>query len=594
MKLNTLRLMTLVLGVAILVSCSRVKKATSKYEQGTKYATEPEMLEVRGDSVEYALSITVEPKAMDKKATVMVNPSLDFGDKSTELDQIVLEGTKPRRGKTPGAKEITSEGDKIIVRNKFKFEEGMEKAQLVAKPKVMVKGYDEVQDQCIACKKRVFSKGISTTGLLLTGANPAEDILESKFTYSPIRKDTKIEIYYLVNSSTFNPNFKVSKVGIDNQVQIKKLKELAKDTSLSIKGIEINGTASPDGELMTNEKLSQERAKSTFQFFKKELKKLGFDEVNDSAFSLNYSMTEDWEGWRKLVEASSLSDKDAILAIMNSRMDNSAKEMQIKRDHAKSYNMMKEEMLPLLRRAIITFNRQEPLKTNDEILAIGLNDMKALEASELMQLGHLMSKPEDKIKVYSLYTSLYPNDWKGHNDLAMAYLKMGDSKKALPSLNKAASLTSDVEEKALVNNNLGVAYAIEKDYTKSVEFYSNAAKAGVSQDQNMALLKMRQGDFEGAVTSIKNKCSINSALAYTMTKDYNSANNAMNCIKSEDKDAKYFYLGAVIGARTDNLANITTNLTRAVQMNPEMRERAKNDIEFSKYFDRVEFQNAIK
>lgn len=570
-----------------LAACTNVKKAAKKFDEGTKYQAEPEVLELHGDSVEYQVTIQVDPKKLDKKATVDVNPTLVYGDESQPRPQVTIQGEKAK-GKNKGATTIKSkDGGKVTYKDKFKYQPAMKNSELKAKPTVMIKGYDEVQDQCINGEERTIAKGIVTTCEL---AENGENILESGDPYVPVFKNVSIELYYLINSSTFNPNFRVKSAGINNSDQLKKLKELGADTVYLIKGIGINGYASPDGELSINEKLSEKRAQSTFNYLKKQLKKLGFSEVNDSAFSMSSSITEDWEGWKKLVQASDVSDKDAILTIMNSNMSNDAKEAEIKRKHAKSYESMKNNMLPLLRRAVINFNRQQPLKTDAELMEFN-SKLDELQLVELMQLARLQKTNTDKARIYQHVITKYPDSWKGYNNLAYIKLLEGNYTEAMPLLEKAAAK----ENNQIVMNNMGVAYAMQKDYAKAEEMYTKAKSAGENEDMNMGMLEFRQGHYEQSLDYLKNqKCEFNTALAYLMKGDYSNAKASLDCVKTEDKNANYYYLYAVVGARTNNLETVTSNLTRSIQLDAKMRELAKSDLEFRRVRDRAEFQNAIR
>ncbi len=571
----------------LLAACTNVKKAAKNYDEGTKYQAEPEVLELHGDSVEYTVTIQVDPKKLDKKATVDVNPTLEYGDQSQARPQVTIKGEKAK-GSNKGATTVQSKsGGKVTYKDKFKYQPEMKNAELKAKPTVMIKGYDEVQDQCINGPERLIAKGIVTTHLL---AENGENSLESGDPYVPIFKNVSIELYYLINSSSFNPNFRVKSADINNQDQLKKLKELGADTVYLIKGISINGFASPDGELKINEKLSGKRAESTFAYLKKQLNKLGFSEVNDSAFSMSSSITEDWDGWKMLVESSDLSDKSEILSIMNSNMSNEAKEAEIKRKHAKSYNKMKNDMLPKLRRATINFNRQQPLKTDAELQEFS-NKLNELQEVELIQLARLTSDNKEKARIYQHCIDTYPNSWKGYNNLAYVHLLDGKYNEAMPLLEKAKG----IESNQIILNNMGVAYAMQKDYAKAEEMYKAAKAAGENENMNMGMLEFRKGNYEGAISYLsQEKCEFNTALAYLMKGDYSNAKASLDCVKNEDKNANYYYLNAILGARTNNLEAVTSNLTRSVQLNANMRDMAKSDLEFRRVRDRAEFQNAIR
>ncbi len=62
----------------------------------------------------------------------------------------------------------------------------------------------------------------------------------------------------------------------------------------------------------------------------------------------------------------------------------------------------------------------------------------------------------------------------------------------------------------------------------------------------------------------------------------------------EQMTADLYYLRAIAGARLNKADVVTTNLTRAVQLNANVRAMAKDDVEFIKYFGNPEFEGSIR
>jgi Flp pilus assembly protein TadD len=185
----------------------------------------------------------------------------------------------------------------------------------------------------------------------------------------------------------------------------------------------------------------------------------------------------------------------------------------------------------------------------------------------------------------------YPDDWRGHNNVAYVYLQDAKTADAMPHLDRANQLSPNNK---IVLNNYGVAHAMMKDYVKAEDYYKQAKDAGVNEDVNMGLLNLRQGRYTEAIDMMKDKCEFNVALAYTLKGEYENAKKSLECVKLEKRNALYYYLYSIVGARTDNLDMVTSNLTRSIQMDAKYRDMAKKDLEFRKVKDRAEFQNAIR
>jgi len=75
---------------------------------------------------------------------------------------------------------------------------------------------------------------------------------------------------------------------------------------------------------------------------------------------------EDWDGFMKSVQASSIKDKNRIANIVNSQSDLNAREREI-RKMTVVYKEVEEKILPPLRRAEISVYCQKAQKTDEEI-----------------------------------------------------------------------------------------------------------------------------------------------------------------------------------------------------------------------------------
>lgn len=122
------------------------------------------------------------------------------------------------------------------------------------------------------------------------------------------------------------------------------------DTVARISSIAITGYASPDGPYALNERLSTQRAQD-------------FKDYVDSKYNLSarYAVTtlgvaEDWENCRAMIESSlTIPHKDSVMRIINSGVSNDTKEQQLKK-MTDTWNFMRTEILPRLRRVDIVIN----------------------------------------------------------------------------------------------------------------------------------------------------------------------------------------------------------------------------------------------
>ncbi|MDE6100995.1 MAG: hypothetical protein K2G01_08115, partial [Paramuribaculum sp.] len=92
---------------------------------------------------------------------------------------------------------------------------------------------------------------------------------------------------------------------------------------------------------------------------------------------------------------------------------------------------------------------------------------------------------------------------------------------------------------------------------------------------------LTQGDNAAAVKAFGSSKTNNAALAQLLTKDYAAAKNTLGAIANPD--ATTYYLNAVLGARTNNASMVTSNLSKAIQLDNSLATMALNDLEFANF-----------
>ena len=132
----------------------------------------------------------------------------------------------------------------------------------------------------------------------------------------------------------------------------------------------------------------------------------------------------------------------------------------------------------------------------------------------------------------------------------------------------------------------------EKDFNTAKEDYMAAQKQGVDVSYNMGIVKIANGDYNGAINSLGSaKCDYNLALAHVLSGNYNAATSTLNCA---EKTAEVYYLQAIIGARTNNDNMVFENLKKAISADASYAKTAGEDKEFMKYYANPEFMNIVK
>src|SRR6187549_3589449 len=113
------------------------------------------------------------------------------------------------------------------------------------------------------------------------------------------------------------------------------------------KGINVSAYASPDGETEKNENLAKDRAKTgsvavMSEFNKNKNKAVTFGKTKEQ-YQVG-TTKEDWEGFKALMEQSTMADKDLILRVLTMYSDPDQRRKEIK-NLSKTYVELAEKVL---------------------------------------------------------------------------------------------------------------------------------------------------------------------------------------------------------------------------------------------------------
>ncbi len=551
--------------------------------------TEPAMLALHGDSIPIEIKGTF-PESFNKKAVVDFTPVLVYGDKTKQLESMYFQGEEvAEEYQKSGAVVMPSTGGSFSYRTYVKYEPGMEVCELYVDPMTSAKGKtpNSLGDRKIADGLIMTSKRLDNTEKLL--------LADHGYQRNIVTTETGT-IFYVVNRHELNLNYKLNKDSKSKE-NLGMMKDFVAK-GWEIKSIDINAWASPEGEESFNQGLSQRRSETAQKYtqdvydkyIRARAKELGVP-VAELKKDLTYNLSangEDWNGFMTAIQNSNIKDKNIIANVVNSQTDPTKREQEI-RNMAVIYKEIETDILPPLRRADINVNCYEPAKTDEQIAQFAMNSPDSLRLSELLYAGTLTEDANQRLAIYKTVIATYPDDWRGYNNAGYASAELNDFAASETYFDKARTIAGT---NGLVLNNTGAMSAKDKDFTTAKDDYLAAQKQGVDVSYNMGIIKIAEGNYNGAINSFgSTKCDYNLALAHTLSGNYNAATSTLNCA---EKTAEAYYLQAIIGARTNNETMVFENLANAVAENASYKETAKDDMEFLKYYNNPGFQNAIK
>lgn len=543
-------------ATVLLAGCSgKMNQFKSEY-----FSANPNPLEVVGQEVPATVSANVPAKFFKKNASVTITPVLVYEGTEQAGQPVVYQGEKVR-GNAPVVSY--DNGGNLIIPVNYVYTPAMDKSELY-----MTFNVEQGKKQYVLPRVKVADGVIATAALADAGTvNPAtandafQRIINQKY---------NADIMFLINQA----NVRKNQLTTD---QIKELNAKVAETkgndNLQLEEINISSYASPDGALDFNEKLAENREKNTLKYLEGQLKK---DKMADFSEITKQWTAEDWNGFKTLVEASDIQDKALIIRVLNDVQDPELREEKI-RELSHVFDELADEILPQLRRSIITASINVIGKSDEEINQLFDTDPSKLNVEELLYCATLTNDNARKEKIYSTVVSLYPNDFRGYNNLAKVQYLNKQYAQAKANIAKAAQLAPAAKE---VSMNSGLLSLVDKDFESANRSFSNAAGLEELADA-LGVYYLTQGDNAAAVKTFGKSKTNNAALAQILTKDYAAAKSTLAGIANPD--ATTYYLTAVLGARTNNESMVRSNLEKAIKLNPAYAAKAKKDLEFAKY-----------
>ena len=197
------------------------------------------------------------------------------------------------------------------------------------------------------------------------------------------------------------------------------IKDATTAENREVENVNISSYASPDGGVELNTRLAENREENTVKYMKSQWKK------DDVKADLTAEFTaQDWDGFKELVAASDIQDKNLILRVLEMYSDPEQREREIK-NLSSVYSDLAEEILPQLRRSRITASINVIGKSDEEISSLAHSNPSALNVVELLYAATLEKSDAAKTEIYRKVVEIYPEDYRGYNNLGMMMYKAG-------------------------------------------------------------------------------------------------------------------------------------------------------------------------
>ena len=566
--LKKLSLLLACAAVVALSSCSS-KMGAMKSEY---FTVTPGVLEVVGSEVPVTVDGKFPAKVFNKKSVLTVTPVLKYEGGEAMAEPVTFQGEKVR-----GNDRVISydNGGSFKTRMTYDYIPAMEDAELhlrfvVNKGKKTYNLPDvKVADGCIATSQ-LYRQTAASANIAI-----GEDAFQRV-----IKQAKEANIMFLIQQT----NLRASQLTTDEINELKAaMADIAKDFENKVLDeVEVSAYASPDGGMLLNDNVATGREINTAKYVKKEMKKAKLDGYVDSKYT-----AEDWEGFKELVSKSELPDKELILRVLSMYDDPEEREMQIK-NISSIYSELADEVLPKLRRARITLNYQLIGRSDEQIQEQYAADPKVLSLEEILYSSILTEDAQEQKEIFNTAIKLYPTDYRAYNNLGVMAYNEGDYATAANYFEKAVAANASAPE---VQLNLGYLELLQGNVSEAESLMALGvdAKAGAEALGN---LYIAQGEYGRAAALLEDKATNSAALAQLLNKDYSTVRETLDEIANPD--ATTYYIKALLGARTSNIAFVYDGLKEAIKLDPSMAKKAAGDLEFAKYLQDATFKSILK
>lgn len=567
MEQRHLRGLSLVtLATAILTGCGGIGKM-NKYVSTITYTVDPNPLIVQGDSVAVGINGNFPGKYFYKKALVELTPTITYTGGETPMKMSGFQGEAAAGNYTVIPYET---GKAFTWYDKVAYAPSMEQSELLLKIHA-TQGKKELDFDPVK-----LADGVITTPYLMLSD---DKVIWAKDAFQRITTETMpAQLNYLVASSVVRPS---ELSDADIKAMAKFIKDNKANAKVAFKGLAIDAYASPEGETDMNAHLADDRAASAQKWFMGEMRRNKVKADSAATFYTLNPRGEDWEGFRKAMEASSFSDKDLVLRVLTMYPDVDQREKEIK-NMAATYTEIAENILPALRRSEMVLTYDLVGYSDEELATLSKTMPDSLTVEELLYAAGLATDMNEKLRIYKECERIHPGDWRASNNIGCIYYEQNKLAEAEAQFQKANATMDNPAS----NNNLGACARLKGDRKKAMQHYGKAAGAGPEVKYNMGIVQIQNGDYAGANSNMSGVKDFNAALAKLLGGDAAGAQGILEA--SPDKDtAVGHYLMAIIGARQNNGDLVRAQLAAAAAKDPSLADKARKDLEFRAFKDNL-------
>jgi tetratricopeptide (TPR) repeat protein len=565
---------------------------------------QPSPLEVHADTVKFNLGMQLPTRTLRKNRTYTVNTLYAFGDQREELGDLAFNVTDH-----PNYRKETVNGQKSFA---FPYREEMGRGDLI------VRGVaSNAAGKTRSTADIPVAKGVITTSKLYKEYYYFA-YADHGYTQAEELEPTYVEFFFPQGSSRLQTRETAGQPG-------KALDAFIAARNVT-RTVTITGSHSPEGAETVNAQLANQRAAAIERYYRERMRRFDYRKMADSIDFVQKAIVFDWTPLReelKRDERLTQAQKDEILNVIETAPgDFIQKERQLR--SLPAYRTLYTNIYPRLRTAETEILTVIPKKPDNEISAIasqivaGQASADRLNDKELGYAATLTPRLEERQSIYTAATK--KNDsWQSHNNLGATLLEMAAREQAGNNRNQLIEralnhfeISRNKQESAEVLNNIAVATLMRAEGQQQAanpQVMQNLDRAlslnpsedvrrGINGVKGVQLIKRaRYSDAATALGNAKDTPAViyNRGLAQLLNKDFDRAKASFDEAIAADQNMAWAYYGrAITASRQQNEQAVAENLRSAIGISSDLRAKAINDLEFSRYQESQSFRDAIR
>ncbi len=602
-----------IFGTIFFSGCALNQMVKMAKDQDLKVTPNP--LELHGNSSEFEVSATLPVKMLKKNLAYAIEARYEYEGQSYDLERIefVANDFPDRDTNQP----------RMVKEYSMPYSPGMEDGDLV------IQGFavdPRKNKEVEATPPMPIAPGLVTTPWLTQNV-PYAAFVNYEYTDDQVEGWTPREeldpvyanFYFPQGISQLRASFTIKGEETNREKQ-RILSAFIAEKNVT-RTVTITGSHSPEGAERVNTNLASERPARVEKYYQDMMDRYDYKGMADSIRFIIKPIIRSYDEFKNMLntyENISAAEKQEILSILNGSGSFEDKEDALHK--LSTYRKIFSDIYPNLRYAKTEILKVKDKKTDAQIAVLakmivdGTAPADTLIYGEMAYAAHLTPSLAEKEAIYKVATKQYPH-FASHNNLGAVYLAMAieDAKAGRDASGNLDNAVTQFEisirnkdANAHAHGNLGVAYMMQEKVDQGYDEITKALQMNppVKHAQGFSgvkgVVEIKKGMYDDAVRTLSNveespNNLFNRGLAYLLKQEYDAASN--NFDEAVDKDSDFalgYYGNAIAAARKSDAANLATNLKKAVNADPNLKEKAMSDLEFVKFVDTDGFRSALQ